>query len=111
MLAQILVRTSGHPRTKLFWFHQHTTLYTKHKPTTHSYRYRVFKENLAEIVRLNGAQDSYRVGVNFLTDLTAEEQSLYQGLNATDGVGVVGATGTVEPVLPVDTTEVNWSER
>eukprot|EP00116_Pleurobrachia_bachei_P009958 sb/3470220/ len=69
--------------------------------------YRVFRENLAEIVRLNEAQDSYRVGVNFLADLTPEEQSLYQGLNATDqdGLGVVGATGTVDPVLPVDTTE------
>lgn len=49
--------------------------------------------------------------MNFLTDLTPEEQSLYQGLNATDdGLGVVAA-GTVDPVLPVDTTEVNWSKR
>ena len=76
------------------------------------YRYRVFRENLAEIVRLNDAQDSYRVGVNFLADLTPAEQSLYQGLNATDhdGLGDV-VTGAVDPVLPVNTTEVNWSER
>ena len=98
------------PRKKLkvkFWYRQREVILF----TRHLLRYRVFRQNLAEIVRLNEDQDSYRVGVNFLTDLTPEEQSLYQGLNATnDGLGVVAA-GTVDPVLPVDTTEVNWSKR
>eukprot|EP00116_Pleurobrachia_bachei_P005562 sb/3465824/ len=48
-----------------------------------SFRFRIFREHLKEIVEINDAQDDYELDANFMAGLTSEEQQQWYGINIT----------------------------
>jgi len=48
-----------------------------------SFRFRVFRKHLQEIVAINEAQDMYELDANFMAGLTEEEQQQWYGINIT----------------------------
>jgi len=48
-----------------------------------SFRFRIFREHLKEIVEINDAQEDYELDANFMSGLTDEEQQQWYGINIT----------------------------
>jgi len=73
---------SAEGQVKLFssWMKQEHNQYSS--PQEKSFRFRVFRGHLKEIVATNAAQDMYTLDVNFMAGLTEQEQQQYYGINA-----------------------------
>jgi len=73
---------SAEGQVKLFssWMKQEHNQYAT--PQEKSFRFRVFRGHLKEIVATNAAQDMYTLDANFMAGLTEDEQKQYYGINA-----------------------------
>jgi len=73
---------SAEGQVKLFssWMKQEHNHYSSSQEK--SFRFRVFRGHLKEIVATNSAQGMYTLDVNFMAGLTKEEQQQYYGINA-----------------------------